>query len=54
MWTSDIPSSNNVAQTYGWQHLEVGAGGADIAVKATVRGVRHAEAGAYVTVSKLG
>ncbi len=54
MWTSDIPSSNNVAQTFGWQHVEVGADGADIAVKATVRGVRHAEAGAYVTVSKLG
>ena len=54
MWTSDIPSSNNVAQTYGWQHLEVGADGVDIAVQATVRGVRHAEAGAYVTVSKLG
>ena len=54
MWTSDIPSSNNVAQTFGWQHVEVGADGADLAVKATVRGVRHAEAGAYVTVSKLG
>lgn len=54
MWTSDIPSSNNVAQTFGWQHVDVGADGVDIAVKATVRGVRHAEAGAYVTVSKLG
>jgi|GEM_PF-1601212 len=58
VWTGNIPRANNGAQATAWQHFEVDADGADVVIQGTLRSASpvatHAEAGAYVTVTKLG
>jgi hypothetical protein len=55
IWTGDIPSKSNAAQTSGWSHLEVGPEGAHVVISGALRGAStDAGFGAFATATKIG
>lgn len=54
VWTPDIPSANNAAQTNSSTYVTIPDDGTQLTLLGTVRGTRAAQAGAQVVVTKVG